>query len=380
MEINVQGARWPQVSARGIRRAAEAALVLESAPAECEISVRFCGDSEMAALNARYRNVPEPTDVLAFPLNETGEGGGADSLLGDVVVNLDAAREQAKEGGVPLQRELNELVVHGVLHLVGYRDDSPAEARQMAARQKEIGAAAGYLRAERAVYRPFPHAVRGVVQAFGAERHMRLHFLIIVLLIAVGLAVRLRPLEFVALAFACALVLIAEMFNSAIEAWIDEYSPGFNRRIKIIKDICAGAVLVAAANAVVIGALVFSGNPNVKRIFYQALILRRPLADFQIALAGAVVLVLLLLAIKQRGQHGSLLHGGVISGHSALAWFLAGVIFALAGQATLQLAAVGLALLVSQSRVEAKVHSLREVALGAAVGVALAVVVFAVGQ
>lgn len=80
-----------------------------------EVSVLFCGDTRMRSLNRRYRRRDRPTDVLAFPAE--GEKGG---LLGDIVVSVPYASRQAHRRGEPVSREIDRLLVHGFLHLLGY--------------------------------------------------------------------------------------------------------------------------------------------------------------------------------------------------------------------------------------------------------------------
>ena len=78
-----------------------------------EVSVLFCGDQRMRALNRRYRGKDRSTDVLAFP-------AGSGPLLGDIVVSVPYARRQARRRGEAVSREVDRLLVHGFLHLLGY--------------------------------------------------------------------------------------------------------------------------------------------------------------------------------------------------------------------------------------------------------------------
>jgi probable rRNA maturation factor len=78
-----------------------------------EVSVLFCGDARMQGLNRRYRRTNRSTDVLAFPAQ-------ADGLLGDIVVSVPYASRQARGRGEPVSRELERLLLHGFLHLMGY--------------------------------------------------------------------------------------------------------------------------------------------------------------------------------------------------------------------------------------------------------------------
>jgi probable rRNA maturation factor len=108
-----------------------------------ELSLTVVGDAEMQRLNRRYRAKDRPTDVLAFPLHEPPIAAGVASL-GDVVISIDTATIAARQRRRRLERVLDELLIHGVLHLLGYDHEiSPAEARRMARRAREVQAAIG---------------------------------------------------------------------------------------------------------------------------------------------------------------------------------------------------------------------------------------------
>jgi probable rRNA maturation factor len=99
------------------------------------VEVTIVDDAEIRRMNAQYRGVGRRTDVLAFPL-ETPDAPG--QLLGQIVVSADTARRQARRLGVPLALELDLLVTHGTLHLVGYDDRDPIEADLMHRRERDI--------------------------------------------------------------------------------------------------------------------------------------------------------------------------------------------------------------------------------------------------
>ena len=123
-----------------IRRACHAVLEYEHFEGSAEISVTFVDDEEIARLNEQYRNKPQPTDVLSFPLGENGkydinqETGAA--MLGDIVISMQRAMEQASLYGHSLQREVAYLTVHSMFHLLGYDHEAGGlEAVRM--REKE---------------------------------------------------------------------------------------------------------------------------------------------------------------------------------------------------------------------------------------------------
>ena len=123
-----------------IRRACNAVLEYEHFEGPAEISVTFVDNAEIARLNEQYRGKPQPTDVLSFPLGENGkydvnqETGAA--MLGDIVISMERAVEQAELYGHSLQREVAFLTVHSMFHLLGYDHEAGGlEAVRM--REKE---------------------------------------------------------------------------------------------------------------------------------------------------------------------------------------------------------------------------------------------------
>lgn len=126
-----------------IRRSCNAVLEFEKFPYPAEISVTFVDNAAIAALNEQYRHKPVPTDVLSFPLGENGEYDTNEDtgcvLLGDIIISMEKAMEQARLYGHPLQREVAFLTVHSMFHLLGYdHEGGGLEAVRM--REKEEAA------------------------------------------------------------------------------------------------------------------------------------------------------------------------------------------------------------------------------------------------
>ncbi|OCA91148.1 rRNA maturation RNase YbeY [Bacillus sp. FJAT-27225] len=109
-----------------------------------EVSVTFVDNERIHAINLEYRQKDAPTDVISFPMEEQGEGeieiSGADMprILGDIIISIERAKEQAEEYGHTYARELGFLAVHGFLHLLGYDHESKEEETEMFSLQKEI--------------------------------------------------------------------------------------------------------------------------------------------------------------------------------------------------------------------------------------------------
>ena len=122
-----------------LRRAVAETLRYEGVESDCEVSVTFTDNEGIHALNKEYRNIDRPTDVLSFPQIDYENGETAEGSLGDIVLSLERADEQAKEFGHSFERECAFLCVHSVLHLLGYdhelSEDDDADMRK---RQREI--------------------------------------------------------------------------------------------------------------------------------------------------------------------------------------------------------------------------------------------------
>ena len=141
VDVSTRGCRAPTLQRRLGRsgRRLLAALRLGDA----ELSVLLVSDRRMRTLNRRWRARDRPTDVLSFPQGE-GDGPTPVGLLGDVVISIDTAKRQAAERGVPVGDEADRLLIHGVLHLLGYdHERSAREARRMGRRERMLARTLG---------------------------------------------------------------------------------------------------------------------------------------------------------------------------------------------------------------------------------------------
>ena len=139
MQISVVSHREPELLDLGaFERLAAFVLEREDAPAAIELSIAVVELAEMAELNGRFRDKEGPTDVLSFPCDDpcTVVEPGESVTLGDVVIAPEIAERQAAEYGHTVEEELNLLLVHGVLHLLGYDHVADEEAEAMQARER----------------------------------------------------------------------------------------------------------------------------------------------------------------------------------------------------------------------------------------------------
>ncbi len=223
----------------------------------------------------------------------------------------------------------------------------------------------------------FNFAFEGVVHVLRTQRNMRIHFAVAAGVLIAALAFDVSRLELIALLLAISFVLIAEMLNSAVEAAVDVASTSFDPLAKLAKDVAAGAVLVAAVNAVAIGYLVFSGEVATRSSEFLDKLSEAPA---ELTLIALVLTTIVVIALKAASGRGTPLRGGWPSGHAAVAfagWMAITLVLDNYGRRFLvsSLAFI-MALLVAQTRVESGVHSTAEVLIGGVIGALVTLAIF----
>lgn len=221
----------------------------------------------------------------------------------------------------------------------------------------------------------FNNAVTGILTAIKTESNLRTHFIIAIIVVLLSLFFNFTRMEFLILIFAITTVLITEMLNTVAEKLVDMITKDYHPLARIIKDISAGAVLMAALNAIVVGYLLFFDRLNP---FSSWIIFKIGNSPIHLTFIALVLVVLLTIAFKGiffRGR-GTHFQGGTVSGHSAIAFCVATIISFISRNFLLATLGFFLAFLVAESRVEGKIHSIFEVIMGALLGSIVGVLVF----
>ncbi len=134
VDIQIAPQYRPLVEQQALRRAVEATAAHQGWQGEGEVVIVITDDEGIRELNLQFRNVDAPTDVLSFP-GAVGEDfvtpAGYPGYLGDVIISYPRAEAQAQEAGQPVQREIQMLTVHGMLHLFGLDDEEEESWRHM---------------------------------------------------------------------------------------------------------------------------------------------------------------------------------------------------------------------------------------------------------
>lgn len=208
-------------------------------------------------------------------------------------------------------------------------------------------------------------AIEGILWAAKRERHVRYHFVAALAVVFLALFFKISALEFFLLVLAAVLVIFAELMNTAIEAVVDLVTEDYHELAKRAKDVSAGAVLITSAGAVILGYLVLSGH--IFPLFDSELTLGKE-PQGTIPVGALLIVIILVILLKSRYNHGTPLHGGVPSGHAAVAFSIAVSTFLFGESFLIGMLVLLLATLISQSRLIMKIHTPREVFLGALLG------------
>lgn len=217
------------------------------------------------------------------------------------------------------------------------------------------------------------NAIEGILQGTKTQRHMRWHFFSAVVVLIFSYLAGITVMELVIVAFAVILVLLAEMINSAIEAVVDIISPKYSEKARIAKDMAAGAVLITAFGAAIIGYFILF--PYLVTIATEGL----RIAKHSKTEISAIALVLVLIAViitKAYFGKGLPLRGGMPSGHAALAFSIWVSVTYLTENTYISALCLVLAAWTGQSRVAVRAHTWIEVIMGALLGSALTFLLF----
>lgn len=218
------------------------------------------------------------------------------------------------------------------------------------------------------------NAVTGITYALKTERNMKIHVILAICVLLMCLWLDIDRAELAVLILAITAVIAAEIINTAIETVVNLLTISAHPLAKIAKDLSAGAVLIASIGACGCGYLILI--PAIRRPVMTD-VATRIKEHFPHIVVIIVFLLLIAVAVfKYFGKKGSFTQGGLASGHAALAFGASTAILLITQNTTAGILALALALLVTQSRIEAKFHEVYETIIGGLLGILFTVVVF----
>ncbi|MER9456419.1 rRNA maturation RNase YbeY [Mesorhizobium sp. M0478] len=135
IDMSVEAGDWPDEAAltRLVDRAVSAAFAETAAAGPSELSIVFSNDAHIRTLNAGWRGKDKETNVLSFPAFPFPRGGKLPPMLGDIVLAAETVAREAALEDKPFENHITHLVIHGLLHLLGYDHETDAEAEEMEA-------------------------------------------------------------------------------------------------------------------------------------------------------------------------------------------------------------------------------------------------------
>ena len=220
----------------------------------------------------------------------------------------------------------------------------------------------------------FNFAIEGLISALKNEKHMKVHILAAIIIVILAIIINASKVEILIISLSVSFVVITELVNTAVEAIIDLVSPERHPLAKLAKDVAAGAVLVAAINALCVGYLLF--YDKLLDIFDGAnklhVIAGR---KGNISILILILVSILVIVLKTFFRKGTPLEGGMPSGHSAIAFAAFGILVFMTSDVRILVLGFFMAALVAQSRVKSGIHSIREVLAGGLLGFSVAFVI-----
>nr|WP_300002204.1 diacylglycerol kinase [Tissierella sp.] len=221
----------------------------------------------------------------------------------------------------------------------------------------------------------FNHAVSGIILSIKTERNMLIHYIGAILVLFASLFFDFSRMEFLILLFAVTLVIVMELMNTAIEKTVDMITVEYHPLARLVKDIAAGAVLISAMNAFLVGYLLFFDRLNT---LSGLIIFKIRSSSIHLTFVSLILVVLLTIGLKARFYrgHGTHFQGGTVSGHSAVSFCIATIVAVLSENMLVITMTFALALLVGESRIEGRIHTLSEVILGAILGTIVGILIF----
>jgi diacylglycerol kinase (ATP) len=211
----------------------------------------------------------------------------------------------------------------------------------------------------------FNNAVKGIMHVIKTERNMKIHMFSAAAVLVLSLFFKITRVEFILVCVSISLVILCELFNTAVEMLVDIIVDVYHPKAGIIKDVAAGAVLVSALLSLVVAYFVFFDKVSMEMETGLKRIKQSPM---HITIIALVMTLLLVLAVKAFLGKGTPFHGGMPSGHSAVAFSITTAIYLWSGNINITILSMAITLLLLHSRLEAKIHTLWELFAGAVLG------------
>lgn len=219
----------------------------------------------------------------------------------------------------------------------------------------------------------FNYAIEGIIYSIRTQRNMRIHMAIAIIILTGCFFFDMTKMELLIITMTITMVVVAEMINTAVECAIDATTNYYHPLAKIAKNVAAGAVLITAINAALVGYIIFYD-----KVFPFSVVMLSKIKESNphTIFLMLVIVSIVTVVIKAIYGEGTALRGGMPSGHSAIAFAVATTITLLTVEPLIMILAFILAALVAQSRVDSDVHSILEVFAGGLLGTLITLFIY----
>ena len=226
---------------------------------------------------------------------------------------------------------------------------------------------------QRSVVESFNSAIEGFLYVIKTQKNMRVHFLAAVMILLFAIYLHIPVNQVMILCCVISLVLILEMVNTAMEHTVDMLTETFHPLARIIKDVMAGAVLLSAVNAFVVGYLVFQYRMGLDIGIGVLRVLQSP---WHLTFIAVILVMTIVVFAKILLHKGTPLRGGMPSGHAAFVFSLWTIISVISQNSLVIILSLVMSILVARSRIKEHVHTAWEVLVGAALGILITILIF----
>lgn len=217
------------------------------------------------------------------------------------------------------------------------------------------------------------YAIEGILHSAKTERHLRYHLYAAAVVLLISYIIGVSRQDFLIIALTTIMVILAELLNTSIEAVTDLLSPDKSEKARIAKDVAAGAVLITALGAAIVGYIILV--PYFKRWFHAGFFIARHSGE-EVSIIALILVLILVVITKAYTGKGSPLKGGMPSGHAALSFSIWVIVTFTTGSFISSILCFVLASAVAASRVVQKIHTIWEVILGGLMGAIVTYLLF----
>lgn len=377
------------------------------------MSITLTIPEEIRKINMKYRNIDRATDVLSFPMfekeeleqiiNQNSEKNVDKTIekidiLGDIVISIPKVYEQADEYGHSFERELSYMVVHGFYHLMGYDHMQEDEKKVMRQKEEIVLSELGISRESEEEAKKnetsknekklgnsnfidaWRNAINGIIYATTTQSNVKKQLLIAVFVVIISLFFELSKAEFLIFMFTIVLILFAEMVNTAIETVVDLYVDVYHPKAKIAKDVAAGGVVITTINAIIVAYFLFFDKIADIGLTFLKNVTTNPMHLAFSIMIIAIIAVLALIAYAKTNKHKGLNKKMVPSGHATIGFAANTLIWLLTDNIVILMLSLLTAILLAESRIAAKEHTLSEIIFSGCFATILVLILYGIAM